>query len=1086
MFSKFANFWIKNWKITFIFILVCIIGWVAAWFLLPKQYNPDITAPAFSIYIPAYGYSSDEVKEYVIKPMENKLYEIEDMEHIYSIADKNYWFISVSYKVWTDKEKATTRLYNKLSDLSFLPSSVSAPTIKSIDLQDIPIYTFAIYKENSLSGNNDQTEIDLKKIWVDMIDELKYVANTTDFYLVGWQDDNINVRLDFDKLEAKNIDTINVYQAIQKNNNVSPWWNFVIDQINNPITIDANLNDVDRISNIVVGYYSGSAVYLNDVATIYQWISKKKYSTFVNFGTGSGKAVYIWIAKSKTANSVTVVNDIVKKLDEIKKTLPAGYNLMEVQNEWVVADTATNDLLIELVKCIWILFVVLALFLWLKDAFSASLAIPLILLLTFVVALLINDNINRITLFALILILWMIVDDSIIVIENISRHLEDPKNAWKKIMDIIKTSVDEIGFAALLSTITKILAFIWIFFVTWLTGQYVRPIPKYAIIWLTISIFIAFAVNPFMSYLFAKHKFKWEIIKKPEDHKKHKNPENSFFNRSYKGFLNMFFNHKWLRILFKICFWGLLLFLMTFPYYYEFLRMRMLPKSNKEQIFLWIDAPRNWSSQRTMSLAEEVNDYMSPKSSKDDLRENIKDISYRVWIAPTLDFANTLRGSYSRIGENNISMRINLLSNEERKITSEQFTIQFREKFQKEFEKKYPDAKFQFLEEPPGPPMKATFLVKISNENYESNKNFALRLKQKIYPIISYHNVVDYYDDVSKYQSAYNIKLDQEMITRLGLDAEQIANTIWIVFEWTNVDVFHTPWSKIAYNIFLGFRDEDKDAYDILDRINFTNKLGKKVYLSEIAKIVKTQADNRYYSEDRDPTINLYGEIWDWWVIYPVANIMKRFMSPEFWEGKYKLTYIDFYGARVQDNLWNEYKITFGGERKLTVDSFRDLFEALSLTLIMLFFLVAAYFKNFKITGVIMLAFLLGFFGIVPWFSLLYKLNNEYLSSTSLIWIIALSWIVIWNWIILIEYYVQLRNKEKLDKRQALLKAWITRLRPIFLTSLTAILSAMMILTDPVWSGLSRALIWGLSFSATLTLIALPIFLFDIKDDPVE
>lgn len=217
------------------------------------------------------------------------------------------------------------------------------------------------------------------------------------------------------------------------------------------------------------------------------------------------------------------------------------------------------------------------------------------------------------------------------------------------------------------------------------------------------------------------------------------------------------------------------------------------------------------------------------------------------------------------------------------------------------------------MKSPPGPPYQIDIFIEVSGDDYESMKSFTLWLKQKIYPIITYHNVIDYYDDSATYQSQYNIKLDQEMITRLGLDAQQISRIpIWIVFEWTNVDVFHKPWAKTVSNIYLSFLDEQKNAYDILEKINFTNNTGKKVYLSEIAKIEKNQADNMYYSEDKEPSINIYWEIANWWVIYPVANIIKRFYLIEFWEWKYKLKSIDFYSAtikqqylkRIQNHIW--------------------------------------------------------------------------------------------------------------------------------------------------------------------------------------
>ena len=1056
------------------------MGGTISWLIIPKQFNPDISAPTYSILMTAPGYSSKQIYDYVTKPTENILSDMEGLDTIYSTTARDYSVLTVAFKAGTDTETAVTRLTNKIMTKIYTkPTWVSEPIIRSVDSNDIPIYAFALTTKSWSTEDSDTQKIELKKAAKDLMERIQNVEWVSALYLVGGEDDNINIILDLTKLEAKNTDLMQVYKAIKESNVRFPGGKFTQNGVNNEIVIDGNLNDISKVQNIVVNYVNGSSVLLSDVATVYGGVSEKKYETLYSESWVAKNSVFVAIAKKKWTNAVVVVDALKEELRTLGKEIWNSYEIKEIQNEWAVAEHSTSNLFHELVNTVIILFFILLFFLGFKDALSSAISVPLVLAITFIVAYVTGDNINKITLFALILALGMLVDDSIIVVENITRHMNmrDPKK--ETVLDTILKAVDEIGFAALFSTITKVVAFLGLFFVQGMLGQYTWPIPKYLIISLVTSIFVAFAINPYVSYLFETHREKkwkggkwhghseWRII--------------IWYRKTMTSIMNSSKKQKWM----KISFWGILLLLFILPQL-EVVKMRLLPKSDQNQMYVWIDMPRNTPIETSLDIAKWLDNYLGSYTATGNLdvvrkKEDthiISNISYSVGIAPPMDFSTATRGGPMRGNENQISLRINLLPADLRDATSEDFTLALRP-ILTEYLVKYPGAKLRLLEDPPGPPVKSTFYLKVSGKAWESIQeveNLTTWLSGKVAPILAAQKVLDVYTTPESYQNKYTIELNYEMMTRLWVGTEQAVKTIYSIFNSNELGVFNDPNSKEPKNLILKVSEDEKNTASVLDKITFTSVNGKKILLSEIAKISIDKNDTPIENDDRLPTASIYGEMWDNSVMYPVVNIIKRFLSSDFWEGKYEVLSWNPYEFSIRDiTNGKEFRLRFAGEWEMTMDSFRDLALALWSTLTFLFFLVAANFRSFRMGWVIMLSFLLGFFGILPGFAILYLTKNIYMSATSLIWVITLSGIVIGNGIIFFDYFVQL-VREGMKPKEALVEAGATRMTPIMLTSATAILWAVMIAWDPVWSWLAWSLIWWLSASATLMLFVVPVF----------
>ena len=1107
MIKKFAQFWIENAKITVVMILVTVFAGIGSYIIIPKQYNPDIPVPAFNVIVPAPGFSTKEVENLVVQPLEDKIDEIKDIDHIYGVSMQNYGVVTVQFKVWTDKEKATTRLYNKIfENMGQKPIWVKEPIIKKMDSDDFPIYTFAIVKEDEewlrndmdwwKEENNSHSDlIELRKVGLDVADKLKFVQGTSVFYLVGGYEDNLNILLDLDKLKAKNIDIMQVYQAIKANNIVFPGWELKLNKTESTITLDWNLADLDKLKKLIVWNYNWKPVYLQEVASIFKWVPETTHYSFVSLDKNKfHNAVFIWIAKKKSVNAVELAKNIKAKLSEIEKTLPAWYKVVEVDNQWKVAEDSTNSLLINLAESVLIVFLVLLVYLGWKDAINNAFAIPLVLFAVFLIAFVVWDNVNRIVLFALVLALWMLVDNSTVVIENIARHLKERKEG-QTIKDAILNAVDEVGVWVVLATITRILALVAMFFVTGMMGQYMGWVPKYVVISLLVSLIVAFSINPFLAYIFAKNKARWENqIKSDENYKK----KEAKIYVVYEKFMAKFLweRNKWRRRFFKLMFWLSLAAVIVIPPSIGIFKMWMLPKDNKKQIYIWVDGQRNWSVKKSKEVADYINNVLAKfkAEKKDNIKDDkiIKNIDYWIGIAPVIDFSNAFRWVAFRQLPNQISLRVNLVDKDKRDVSSIDWTMKIRNYLEKEVRKKYPDAKIRVLEDPPGPPTRATFMLKIQwdrNIEYKDLESLAVWLKDKLKPMLEKDQVVDLYTTKDTYKTDYRIQIDHQMLSSYGLSVQQVAYTLYNIFQGSNISLIHDQHTKEPINIYLSVKPDQKYNADVFNNISFMNKKWQKIYLKQFAKIVKTDTEHTIYTEDKYKSVYIYWEIGNNSIFYSALHATLALKNNDFYDGRFKVESWNPYEVNIVDNQTKQhFKIAWGGERKISIDTFRDLWIAMMMALLAIYFLMVAQFKSFKIAGVIMLTFLLWMFGIMPWFSLNYLSSGVIFTAPSMIWVIALAWIVVWNAIILLEYVNVLLEKWE-SKANSLIQAWKTRMRAIIITSLTTVLGSLTILWDPVWWGLGWSIVWGLTASAVLTLVVLPIFLYDnieIRKDKMD
>ncbi len=1085
VFAKIAEFFIKNWKITIVLIIVTLITGFWSYLILPKQYNPTIVVPAFQIVVPSMWLGALEISKIIVSPLENKIMELEWIDEVYWIAGDNYWWVMAKFHVGIDKEKAKIRLIQKIRENNDLkPLWISEPIIKTIDPDQLSQIIFSLsLEENKDNLTKKEKYIYLRQVANIIKEKLKTIKNVTTLEIVGWYKKDLIVELNLWEIESKNVDIMQVYQVLQKNNLSLPSWN-LIKKTGSRVFVETNwkIQNKEELNKLIIWNFNWNIVYLEDIAEI-KLATKRldKISNIYTNTTGSWweVAVFLWVWKALWTNAVFVTNDVLEKLESIKRELPKNIKITVISNEWAKANQATNMLLMNLVQSVLIVFAVLALYLWAKNAFNTAISIPLTLWMVFLFALIAWEDINKITLFALILVLWMLVDNSTVVVENISRHLDERTKTWKTKLEAVLEWTQEVWTWVILSTLTRLLAFGSMFAVTGMMWEYMNPIPKFAIWALLISIAIAFTINPWISYISAKD------IKKSDKNKEKKVKESPLkIRQKYLFFMNLFLNDNKKsnkrRKIFKITFWISLFIILIVPIYLGIFKARMLPKSNQNQIYLWIDSKRENTSTKT----EEIEKYASEFLLKQDAVENL---TSTIWQAYIWDFANLFRWWSSRTWENQISMRINLLSSEKyeekfnkNRYNSEKITIDLRPKLREFLLEKYPDIKIQLLEDPPGPPVKATFLIKLKgNSSEESKAQFTNQIETQVRKIAFEQNIVDIYNSNSSTYKKLKVNLDRESVIRAWLTMQQIQYTLGIIFHWKETNLIVNKDSFEPTNIIITTSKKEVDTVQKLKNISFTNKSWEKIPLSSLANIEYSFVAPEINSDNREETTYIYWEMWDNSLIYPVIKLFGILMWDDFLWNDYKVKSWNLYNINYTGlKDWKDYILEWWWEWQLTMDTFRDLWIAMALSLLTIYFVLVWQFKSFGIAGVIMITFLLGFFWVWPVFTFLYLFQNEYFSATSMIWVIALAWIVVWNAIILIDY-INVLKKKWATLSQALLKAGYVRFTPIILTSLTTVFWAATIVWDPVWSGLAWAIIWWLSISSILTLIVIPIFYYE-------
>lgn len=1041
----------------------------------PKQYNPRIVAPAFQVLVEYPGASREEILKQITKPLENVIRDIPQVEDIFSVTyHGGMSAINVNFYVGEDFDLAKITLTDRInSRVGDIPMGAKRPVIRSIDPDDVPIMTLAL-------SSQKLDPIELRRYGFQLRQKLIQVAGINNIDVVGGRNREVKVLIDPIKLARSGVGINEIQFALKSQNLFSPAGLIKGKNKYTPLEIEGNIKNPTELENVVLIVGDAGLIRLKDVARVetgigeveehVRHIRKKQQKSRDNI-------VLISLAKKTTANISDVTESVQQALKE-KGLIPDGIQVETIVNEGRVAKTEINGLIVNLIQAVVIVVAILLVSLDFRAAILVGISIPLTLASVFGVGYVSGQNINRITLFALILSLGLLVDSATVVIENIVRKLKSDKPLPKEHKLIFKMrtvieAVNEVGVGLFISTVTTVLAFLPMAYVTGMMGPYMGPIPFFVPTALILALFIAYTINPWLAFVFIKVEPNDQEAK-PSLFEKIISPlvnTGNFFFGIYKKLLhNLMTSSLNRKITLSVV--GILLLLSMILPAVTLVKFRMLPKADKEQFYLYIDLAEGTPLEKTLTI--------SKKFESELLKEEIVTMTQSyVGRAPILDFNGLFRGVEARRESYQSTIRVGLVKPDERDVSSEEFVMQLRPQLEKIAQKLDANGtiKLKLVEDPPGPPVLSTLLIRVIGNDEKQIEKIA----SDIYPHIEkIEEVVDMDTSVAEDNPTVQIEVNHVRASQSRISSAAIINTLRTAYAGDIIGIYHKDSNIEQEYIKLQMDRKFRESKEILKQIYIYNDLRLKVPLVDLVTIKEVPSRVAMHRENNKTTAYVYGDMGNRSITYAAIDIIAFLWDYKLTDGKGEILETSLFGAKYLASNGNTIEISIGGEWELTLEVFRDLGIAMGVAVFLVYFVLVAQFSSFREPLIILSTIPLSLIGVLPGFMFLFYTIGIYFTATSMIGVIALAGIAVNNSIILLEYLNSLKA-DNYDLEDALIEAGVTRFRPVMLTTITTMLGSLTIAGDPVWAGLAYAIVFGLGVSSILTLLVFPVLYFIIK-----
>ncbi|MEI8388298.1 MAG: efflux RND transporter permease subunit [bacterium] len=1039
--GRIAKAFIQS-KLTPLIILASIILGIFAVAVTPREEEPQIIVPMADVFVQAPGLSAHEVESRVTKPMEKLLWEIKGVEYVYSIVKPGMNLTIVRFYVGQDQEKSIVKLYNKLmSNYDKIPQGVSQPLVKVRSIDDVPILSMTLS-----STDKNYSGYELRRIAGEVGDELKKGNDVSEVNIIGGQKRQVKVTFDPVKLRGYNLSPFQITQAIQKSNFIADSGKFSSN--NNEFTVQTGgfLNNSDEIGNLVVNTSNGAPVYLKDVADIQDTAEEPSNYVF-NWDkkTGSNEAVTISLSKKKGANATVIAEDAIKKVEALKgELIPHDVNVTVTRNYGETAKDKSDELLEHMMIATISVIILIALFLGKREAVVVAVAVPVTLALTLLISYLLGYTLNRVTLFALIFSIGILVDDAIVVVENIHRHF---KIEGASLKTAIK-AVDEVGNPTILATFTVVASLLPMAFVSGLMGPYMRPIPVGASAAMVFSLLVAFIVSPWLSFIVLKN------VKSTG----HDEEEDSKFIDYYKKIITSLIENRNKRLKAIAVILGLLVVsMLLIPL--KAVQFKMLPFDNKSELQLIIDMPAGTTLEQTAMVTQELGKYIQT------VPEVVNYQSYVGTSAP-YNFNGLVRHYFLRQESNVADIQINFLPKDKRKSQSHAIAKRLRPELKK-IGDKY-GAKIKLAEIPPGPPVLSTLVAEVYGPNEKRQVEIAKQIKN-IFNNTKGVVDVDWY--VEDDQSKITFEVDKEKAALNGISSEVIAQSLQTALGGTSAGLLHLNNEKEPVEILVRMPQSQRADIQSLNSVSVPTSSGGFVQLSELVKQKQGIEDKTIYHKNLKRVTYVIGDVAQEYEspVYAILDMQKKVEKLNLAEG-YKLKQYNI----VQPWLENKYSMKWDGEWHITIEVFRDMGIAFAAVLVLIYVLVVAWFKNFITPLIIMAPIPLTLVGILPG----HWIFGAFFTATSMIGFIALSGIIVRNSILLVDF-IQLEQEAGSSLKDAVIKAGAVRFRPIVLTALAVVVGSFVMVLDPIFQGLAIAMMFGAVVATILTLIIVPILYYE-------
>jgi multidrug efflux pump subunit AcrB len=1058
--AKIVSYFIDS-KLTPIFILVSLFLGLFAILKTPKDEEPQIVVPMIDIIIQYPGAEPAEIEKRIIFPLEKKLWELKDIEYVYSVAKEGVAVVTARFYVGTDPVKALVDLNSKwMSAIDIAPPGVILPPlIKPKSIDDVPILSLTLWSK-------DYDWYSLRKMALALEEEIKKIPDVAETTIIGGRPRELQVLLDPIKLSAYRISPLQIAQVLKNANAQCVSGKVKQGNLEYVVKTGEFLKNRADVENIVVGFYGGKPVYLRDVARIVDGPSEIK--DYVLFGLGpSAKekgikvensterlfpAVTIAISKRKGTNAVEVAERVVKFVEEVRgKYVPSNVNITITRNYGETAKEKANELLEHLFIATFAVILLIGVVLGVREAFVVGIAVPVTLAMALFFSMMFGFTLNRVTLFALIFCIGILVDDPIVDVENIHRWFETRVGLDKK--RLIIGAINEVRAPIILATFTVIAALMPMAFVTGLMGPYMRPIPINASVAMLFSLLIALIITPWAAYRFLKQE-----QTHGEPSAKEKDIKHTKIYRFYAKLMTPFLLSRKNRAFLYLGVVVLLLLCFSL-FYFKLVLVKMLPYDNKSEVQIVVDMPEGTPVERTLEVLKAIGDYLE--------RERIV-TDYQIYAGNSApyNFNGLIRHYYLRQDSNLGDIQVNLVGKHYRDEQSHDFAKRIRPKVA-EIAKAYGAKYAAVVEVPPGPPVLSPVVAEVYAPELKVQQNFALAVLELFKRTSELSDVGIYLE-----RDAPMVKVlpKEDKLKLVGLTKEELVEIIRALCQGLQAGIGQTTDAEHVPIIIK--LDEAYRTLDFLKNLKIPTRLGNLVPLSEIAEFkVETIPKSIYRKNLRrvnyvsaDVTGKHEAPVYG---IFAVRERIKDLPNPYGKVSEYWLTH---------PIPINEVAVKWDGEMHITLEVFRDLGLAFVAAIFVMYVLILAWFKDFGIPGVIMAPIPLTLIGIIPGHLIL----NSFFTATSMIGFIALAGIIVRNSIIVVDFAENL-VKSGVPLPLAVVKAAAVRTRPIMLTAVGVIVGAFVILFDPIFNGLAISLIFGTIGSTTLSLLLIPLLYYGHK-----
>ncbi len=1061
--GRIAHAFISSKLTPLAIVAALLLGAFSIW-QTPREEEPQIVVPMLDVFVQMPGASAAEVEQRVSVPMEKLLREVPGVEYIYSISHPGLSMVIVRFYVGTREEDAIVKTYNKLySNFDRIPPGVSQPLIKVRSIDDVPILALTLW-------GSHYNAYELRRVAGELEHQLKQLDDISETTIIGGQPRQVRVVLDTQRLAAYGLTPGAVVDQLQGANRRGIAGSFASQNQEFEVEAGRFFSKTDELRQVVVGVHQGKPVYLRDVAANIQ-DGEAEPDSYVLFAQGAGSAapaaqrsasasqpavgqeypaVTITLAKRKGTNASVIAERVLAKVDSLRGyMLPPDLNISVTRNYGETAKDKSDELLKHLLIATLSVTLLIALALGWRESGVVLLAVPVTLALTLAIFYLYGYTLNRVTLFALIFSIGILVDDAIVVVENIVRHFRLPESQGRPLPEVAVEAVDEVGNPTILATFAVIAAILPMAFVRGLMGPYMRPIPVGASAAMVFSLIVAFVVSPWAALRLLRHY--------AETHDGSHESE-GWTTRLYRRLMVPLIQEplkRWIFLGGVVVLLGLAAALVPL----KLVHVKMLPFDNKSEFQVIIDMPDGTTLEQTTRVAQALGQYLGTQPEV---------TNYQIYAGTSgpYNFNGLVRHYFLRRGPNVADIQVNLLSRHDRKAQSHEIARRLRPELDKiaaPF-----GARIKVAEVPPGPPVLETLVAEMYGPDPQRRIEIAKQVKQVFQQTPGVVDVDWYVEDP---QVKYDLKVDLDKAALHGISAGEVTRTLQIGLSGAEAGLLHSPDSREDIPIEVQLARASRSGIEDLENLRLATPNGGQISLREVTDLQQETIDVSRYRKNMRPVVYVTGDVAgeEESPVYAILKMRDAIAKLQLPEG-YRLE--QMMGTSLPERS-DRFAMKWDGEWHITVEVFRDLGLAFAAVLVLIYVLVVGWFGSFLTPLVIMAPIPLTLVGILP----AHAAMGAFFTATSMIGFIAGAGIIVRNSIILVDF-IELRRQQGMTLEDAVVDAGAVRFRPMLLTAAAVVVGASVILFDPIFQGLAISLMAGEVASTVLSRMAVPVLYY--------